>query len=50
MDENLEIKKKVETIVKGKLTEGTEVSSDATKTLNSNLKNEATANSIKTLT
>ena len=49
LDENLEIKNKVESIVKGKLTEGTEISSDATKTLNSNSENEKTANNIKTL-
>ena len=49
LDENLEIKNKVESIVKRKLTEGTEVSSNSTKALNSNPENEATANSIKTL-
>ena len=49
LDENLEIKNKVESIVKGKLTEGTEVSSNSTKASNSNPENEATANSIKTL-
>ena len=49
LDENLEIKNKVESIVKRKLTEGTEVSSNSTKALNSNPDNEATANSIKTL-
>ena len=49
LDENLEIKNKVESIVKGKLTEGTEVSSNSTKGLNSNPEIEGTANSIKTL-
>ena len=49
LDQNLEIKNKVESIVKGKLTEGTEVSSNSTKASNSNSENEATANSIKTL-
>ena len=49
LDQNLEIKNKVESIVKGKLTEGTEVSSNSTKALNSNPENAATANSIKTL-
>ena len=49
LDENLEIKNKVESIVKGKLTEGTEVSSNSTKASNSNPENETTANSIKTL-
>jgi recombination protein RecA len=49
LDENLEIKNKVESIVKGKLTEDTEVSSNSTKASNSNPENETTANSIKTL-
>ena len=47
LDQNLEIKNKVESIVKGKLTEGTEVSSNSTKALNSKPESSAIANAIK---
>ena len=49
MDQNLEIKEKVESIVKSKLTEGTEVSSNSMKALNSNPENGVIANNIKTV-
>ncbi len=49
LDQNLEIKNKVESIVKSKLTEGTEVSSNSMKILNSNPENAVIANDIKTV-
>ena len=49
LDQNLEIRNKVESIVKNKLTEGTEVSSNSMKALNSNLENPIVANDIKTV-
>ena len=49
LDQNLEIKNKVESIVKSKLTEGTEVSSNSMKALNSNPENSEIANNIKTV-
>ena len=49
LDQNLEIKNKVESIVKNKLTEGTEVSSNSMKSLNSKLENPIIANNIKTV-
>ena len=49
LDQNLEIKNKVESIVKNKLTEGTEVSSNSMKVLNNNQENEVIANDIKTV-
>ena len=47
LDQNLEIKNKVESIVKAKLTEGTEVSSNSMKALNNNPENAVIANNIK---
>ena len=47
LDQNLEIKNKVESIVKSKLTEGTEVNSNSTKALNSKPESSAIANAIK---
>ena len=47
LDQNLEIKNKVESIVKTKLTEGTEVSSNSMKALNNNPENAVIANNIK---
>ena len=47
LDQNLEIKNKVESIVKTKLTEGTEVSSNSMKALNNNSENAGIANNIK---
>ena len=41
------IKNKVESIVKAKLTEGTEVSSNSMKALNNNPENAVIANNIK---
>ena len=49
LDQNLEIKNKVESIVKSKLTEGTEVSSNSMKALNSKSENAIIANDIKTV-
>ena len=49
LDQNLEIKNKVECIVKRKLTEGSEVSSNSMKALNSNPENAVIANDIKTV-
>ena len=49
LDQNLEIKNKVESIVKSKLTEGTEVSSNSMKALNSKAENTIIANDIKTV-
>ena len=49
LDQNLEIKNKVESIVKSKLIEGTEVSSNSMKVLNSNPENTIIANDIKTV-
>tara|TARA_Y100001970_G_scaffold219524_1_gene269375 strand:- start:5428 stop:6540 length:1113 start_codon:yes stop_codon:yes gene_type:complete len=47
LDQNLEIKEKIESIIKQKLTEGTEVSSNSMKQLNPNQRNETIANNIK---
>ena len=47
LDQNLEIKEKIESIVKQKLTEGTEVSSNSMKQLNTNASSETIANNIK---
>ena len=49
LDQNLEIKNKVESIVKSKLTEGTEVSSNSMKVLSSNPENAVIANDIRTI-
>ena len=49
LDQNLEIRDKVESIVKNKLTEGTEVSSNSVKGLNINSTNAIVANDIKTV-
>ena len=49
LDQNLEIKNKVESIVKNKLTEGTEVSSNSMKALNSKPESTVIANDIKTV-
>ena len=46
---NIEIRNKVECIVKAKLTEGTEVSSNSMKALNSNPANTIAVNDIKTV-
>ena len=47
LDQNLEIKEKIESMVRQKLTEGTEVSSNSMKQLNSNQNNEIITNNIK---
>ena len=49
LDQNMEIRQKVELIVKDKLTEGTEVSSNSMKTLNPNQESSIIANDIKTV-
>ncbi len=49
LDQNLEIKNKVESIVRNKLTEGTEVSSNSMKALNSNAGNTIVPNDIKSV-
>ena len=49
LDQNLEIRNKVESMVKEKLTEGTEVSSNSMKALNSNSDNTIAVNDIKTV-
>ena len=49
LDQNLEIKNKVESMVKSKLTEGTEVSSNSMKVLNSKQENAIITNEIKTV-
>ena len=49
LHQNLEVRNKVESIVKEKLTEGTEVSSNSMKALNSNLANTIAVNEIKTV-
>ena len=49
LDQNLEIKDKVESIVKSKLIEGTEVSSNSMKVLNNKPENTIIANDIKTV-
>jgi len=49
LDQNLEIRNKVESMVKEKLTEGTEVSSNSMKALNSNPANTIAVNDIKTV-
>ena len=49
LDQNLEIRNKVESMVKEKLTEGTEVSSNSMNALNKNLENAVIANNIKTV-
>ena len=49
LDQNLEIRNKVESMVKDKLTEGTEVSSNSMKALNSNPANTIAVNDIKTV-
>tara|TARA_Y100001933_G_scaffold63657_1_gene63638 strand:+ start:316 stop:1428 length:1113 start_codon:yes stop_codon:yes gene_type:complete len=47
LDQNLEIKEKIESMVRQKLTEGTAVSSNSMKQLNSNQNNEIITNDIK---
>ena len=47
LDQNLEIKEKIESIVRQKLTEGTEVSANSMKQLNSNQNNSTITNNIK---
>jgi len=49
LDQNLEIRNKVESMVKEKLTEGTEVSSNSMKVLNSNPGSTIAVNDIKTV-
>ena len=49
LDQNLEMRNKVETMVKEKLTEGTEVSSNSMKALNINSPNTVAVNDIKTV-
>ena len=49
LDQNLEIRNKVESMVKEALTEGTEVSSNSMKALNSNPANTIAVNDIKTV-
>ena len=49
LDQNLEIKNKVESIVKSKLTGGKEVSSNSMKALNNESENTIIANDIKTV-
>ena len=49
LDQNLEIKNKVESIVKNKLTEGAEITSNSMKELNGNAENAIIANDIKTV-
>ena len=49
LDQNLEIRDKVESMVKEKLTEGTEVSSNSMKALNSNSANTIAVSDIKTV-
>ncbi len=48
LDQNIEIRGKIESIIKNKLTEGTEVSSNSMRALNSNTKT-LSANEIKTV-
>ena len=47
LDQNLEIKEKIESIVRQKLIDGTEVSSNSVKQLNSNQNNETMRNNIQ---
>ena len=49
LDQNQEIKKTIETIVKQKLTEGTEVSSNSMKQINTNKENISSTNDIKSV-
>ncbi len=49
LDQNIEVRNKVESIVKSKLTEGSEVSSNSMKALNNNASNTIVANDIKTV-
>jgi len=49
LDQNIEVRNKVESIVKNKLTEGSEVSSNSVKALNNNPSNTIVANDIKTV-
>ena len=49
LDQNLELRNKVDSMVKEKLTEGTEVSSNSMKALNSNTANPISVNDIKTV-
>jgi len=49
LDQNLEIRNKVESMVKEKLTKGTEVSSNSMKALNSNPASTIAVNDIKTV-
>ena len=49
LDQNQEIKEKIEAIVKQKLTEGTEVSSNSMKQINTNKENISSANDIKSV-
>ena len=47
LDQNQEIKKTIEAMVKQKLTEGTEVSSNSMKQINTNKENISSTNNIK---
>jgi len=49
LDQNQKIKEKIEAIVKQKLTEGTEVSSNSMKQINTNKENISSANEIKSV-
>ena len=49
LDQNQEIKEKIEAIVKQKLTEGTEVSSNSMKQINTNKEKISSANDIKSV-
>ncbi len=49
LDQNIEVRNQVESIVKNKLTEGSEVSSNSVKALNNNPSNTIVANDIKTV-
>ena len=49
LDQNIEVRNKVESMVKNKLTEGSEVSSNSVKALNNNPSNTIVANDIKTV-
>ena len=49
LDQNIEIRNKIESIVKNKLTEGTEVSSNSMKSLNSSPSNRIIVNEMKTV-
>ena len=49
LDQNQEIKEKIETIIKQKLTEGTEVSSNSMKQINTKKENISSTNDIKSV-